>query len=88
MRLKDKVVIITGGARGIGRAYCLGVAAEGARVVVADIADPKPTVKEVEGDASSKSRLAGVPQLDSSRSAAAGPDRNHRGGGGDCLQCG
>jgi len=48
MRLKDKVVIITGGARGIGRAYCLGVAAEGARVVVADIADPKPTVKELE----------------------------------------
>jgi NAD(P)-dependent dehydrogenase (short-subunit alcohol dehydrogenase family) len=49
MRLKDKVVIVTGGARGIGRAYCLGLAAEGARVVVADVADPKPTVKEVEG---------------------------------------
>ncbi len=48
MRLKEKVVIVTGGARGIGRAYCLGVAAEGARVVVADIVDPKPTVKEVE----------------------------------------
>jgi NAD(P)-dependent dehydrogenase (short-subunit alcohol dehydrogenase family) len=43
MRLKDKVVIVTGGARGIGREYCLGVAAEGARVVVAVIADPKPT---------------------------------------------
>jgi len=48
MRLKDKVVIVTGGAKGIGRAYCLGVAAEGARVVVADIADPKPVVQEVE----------------------------------------
>src|SRR2546430_17617454 len=48
MRLKDKVVIVTGGAKGIGRAYCLGAAAEGARVVVADLADPKPTVKEVE----------------------------------------
>src|SRR5207247_357408 len=44
MRLSDRVVIVTGGARGIGRAYCLGVAAEGARVVVADVADPKPTV--------------------------------------------
>ncbi|HEV8641319.1 MAG TPA: 3-oxoacyl-ACP reductase family protein [Methylomirabilota bacterium] len=48
MRLKDRVVIVTGGAQGIGRAYCLGAAAEGARVVVADIADPKPTAKEVE----------------------------------------
>jgi NAD(P)-dependent dehydrogenase (short-subunit alcohol dehydrogenase family) len=48
MRLKDKVVIVTGGARGIGREYCLGVAAEGARVVVADVADPKPTASEVE----------------------------------------
>ena len=48
MRLKDRVVIVTGGARGIGRAYGLGLAAEGARVVVADVADPKPAVKEVE----------------------------------------
>jgi len=48
MRLKDRVVIVTGGAKGIGRAYCAGVAAEGARVVVADVADTKPTVTEVE----------------------------------------
>jgi NAD(P)-dependent dehydrogenase (short-subunit alcohol dehydrogenase family) len=48
MRLSDRVVIVTGGAKGIGRAYCLGVAAEGARVVVADVADPKPVVKEIE----------------------------------------
>jgi NAD(P)-dependent dehydrogenase (short-subunit alcohol dehydrogenase family) len=48
MRLEDKVVVVTGGAKGIGRAYCLGMAAEGARVVVADVADPKSTVQEVE----------------------------------------
>lgn len=48
MRLRDKVVVVTGGAMGIGRAYCLGVAAEGARVAVADIVDPKPVVKEIE----------------------------------------
>jgi NAD(P)-dependent dehydrogenase (short-subunit alcohol dehydrogenase family) len=48
MRLKDKVIIVTGGGLGIGRAYSLGVAAEGARVVVADIVDPQSTVKEVE----------------------------------------
>ncbi len=37
MRLKDKVIIVTGGGVGIGRAYSLGLAKEGARVVVADI---------------------------------------------------
>ena len=37
LRLKDKVAIVTGGAKGIGRAYCTGMAYEGAKVVVADI---------------------------------------------------
>ena len=36
-RLKDQVLIVPGGAHGIGRAYCEGLAKEGARVVVADI---------------------------------------------------
>src|SRR5215510_15301035 len=48
MRLVDKVVIVTGGARGIGRAYCIGLAAEGARVVAADVLDCKPVVTEIE----------------------------------------
>src|SRR5919202_2225785 len=37
MRLADKIAIITGGARGIGRAIGLGFAREGASVVVADL---------------------------------------------------
>ncbi len=37
MRLADRVAIITGGGQGIGRAAALRFAAEGARVVVADI---------------------------------------------------
>lgn len=36
-RLSGRVIIVTGGAQGIGRAYCEGLAGEGAKVVVADI---------------------------------------------------
>ncbi len=35
MQLADKVAIVTGGSRGIGRAVCRGLAQAGARVVVA-----------------------------------------------------
>jgi 3-oxoacyl-[acyl-carrier protein] reductase len=37
LRLKGKVAIVTGGGNGIGAATCMRLAAEGARVLVADI---------------------------------------------------
>jgi meso-butanediol dehydrogenase / (S,S)-butanediol dehydrogenase / diacetyl reductase len=36
-RVQDRVVIVTGGAGGIGAAACRAIAAEGAKVVVADL---------------------------------------------------
>ena len=37
LKLAGKVAIVTGGGQGMGKAYCLGFAEEGASVVVADI---------------------------------------------------
>src|SRR5947209_4256688 len=37
MQIQDRVVIVTGGANGIGQALCRAFAAQGAKVVVADI---------------------------------------------------
>jgi NAD(P)-dependent dehydrogenase (short-subunit alcohol dehydrogenase family) len=46
-RLKDKVAVVTGAAQGIGAAYAEGLAAEGARVVVADVADTSNVVAAI-----------------------------------------
>ncbi|MFQ5913033.1 MAG: SDR family NAD(P)-dependent oxidoreductase [Nitrospinota bacterium] len=47
MLLKDKVVIVTGAARGIGKVYAKTIAAQGGEVVVSDIIDGEPAVEEV-----------------------------------------
>ncbi len=46
-RLSGRTAIVTGGAKGIGRHYSRALAAEGARVMIADIADGRDLAEEI-----------------------------------------
>src|SRR4030042_5022698 len=48
MRLKDKVVIVTGSAQGLGKAYALALAKEGAHIVIGDIINTKKAKQAIE----------------------------------------
>lgn len=47
-RLDDKVAIVTGGARNIGAVYARALAAEGARVVIADVLDGTAAARDIQ----------------------------------------
>ena len=48
MRLENKVGIVTGSARGLGRAIALRFAQEGAKITICDILECEPAAKEIE----------------------------------------
>src|SRR5690606_11057557 len=59
MQVKGKVVVVTGGANGIGRALCMRFAAEGAKaVIVADI--DREGVDRVVGEIAAHTEAAGM----------------------------
>ena len=58
MRLKDQVAIITGGGQGLGRAFALAFAAEGARIVIAERNEERGAAVAAEIEAAGGQALA------------------------------
>jgi 3-oxoacyl-[acyl-carrier protein] reductase len=58
-RLEDRVAIVTGGARGLGKAFSLALAEQGAKLVIADILEKeaRQTAEEIQGKGGSAMAL-------------------------------
>jgi NAD(P)-dependent dehydrogenase (short-subunit alcohol dehydrogenase family) len=63
-RLEGKVAIVTGGAAGLGLAYARRFVAEGARVVIADVADTAAALKRLDAPAATHGLRADVAVFD------------------------
>jgi NAD(P)-dependent dehydrogenase (short-subunit alcohol dehydrogenase family) len=60
MKLNGRTAVVTGGGRGIGRAYCERLAADGANVVVLDIDDATPVVDALGGSGDKTAMICDV----------------------------
>src|SRR5271156_3945025 len=59
-RLEGRVAIVTGGAKGIGAHYVHALATEGARLVIADIADGKDVAQSIARERGANSVAASI----------------------------
>ena len=91
MRFKDKVAIVTGAAQGIGEAYARALAAEGAKVVVADLNEESgnrvaKAINQEHGDADGGTAMFVRCDVSDAESAAAMAEATVAAYGGiDCL---
>jgi len=70
-RLSGRAAIVTGGAKGIGRHYSLALAAEGARVMIADIADGKELAQEIAAEHGANSVASAIADVSDETSVKA-----------------
>jgi NAD(P)-dependent dehydrogenase (short-subunit alcohol dehydrogenase family) len=76
----DRVVLVTGGSRGLGRAMCLGLAERGARVVIASrkIDACEELAAQIRGSGGAHSPL---PAMSGTGSPSTGSSRKPHGAG-------
>ena len=70
-RLAGRSAIVTGGAKGIGRHYSRALAAEGARVMIADIADGRELAQELASAHGANSVASSVTDVSDERAVVA-----------------
>src|SRR5215468_8584157 len=70
-RLSGRAAIVTGGAKGIGRHYSRALVAEGARVMIADIADGKELAQEIAAEHGANSVASAIADVSDETSVKA-----------------
>ena len=89
-RLDGRIAIVTGGAKGIGRHYSRALAAEGARLMIADVVDGREMADEIAGNHGVNSAASAMTDVSDEPAVMIVGRRNHRAFRQDrhsCQQC-